>query len=199
MFVTYVHTLQDLTPFYVGKGSVARAMCLRSAYRNKLHTAVVEAHGKENIIVEMIECRSEQEAFMREKMVISALRAAGVELCNLTNGGEGSSGFPCSDSVREFRRARMVGNTNTKGAKRSVDAVEKTRLAHVGRTRSAETVNKLRLAGIGRIKSSEERLKLSKSTSKKYVCSVCGHINNAPNMSQHFSKTGHIGSTPVIL
>jgi hypothetical protein len=174
-------------------------MCLHSAYRNKLHTEVVETHGKENIIIEMIECRSEQEAFMREKIVISALRAAGIKLCNLTNGGEGSSGFPCPDSVREFRRARMFGNTNTKGTKRSADAVEKTRLAHLGRKRPDGTVNKLRLAGIGRVKSSEERLKLSKSASKKHVCSICGYINNAPNMAQHFSKTGHDGSIPVVL
>jgi len=199
MFVAYVHMKPDLTPFYVGKGSYARAQSLVASARNIWHGRIVSKYGKDNIVIETIECRSEKEAFLRERLIIASLKASGVELCNLTDGGEGPSGVVCSDEVRESRRIRMIGNTNTKGAKRTESSIEKTRLAHIGAKRSDETKEKLRVASLGRPKSPEEIEKIRKNTSKRYTCDVCGHTTNAPNMAKHFGLTGHSGRSANLM
>lgn len=199
MFVAYVHMKPDLTPFYVGKGSYERAQSLVASARNVWHGSIVSKYGKDNIIIESIECGSETEAFMRERLIIASLRASGVELCNLTDGGEGPSGVACSEETRELRRIRMIGNTNTKGTKRTESSIEKTRLAHVGSKRSEETKEKQRIASLGRLKSSEEIEKIRKNTSKRYTCDVCGHTTNAPNMTKHFRFTGHSGRSANLI
>lgn len=99
----YVHMKPDLTPFYVGKGVEKRARNLHHLIRktNTWHRNVVAKYGVENIIVEVLECSSEAEAFAREVMVIRALRNAGVVLTNLTDGGEGVSGRKHSEATKK--------------------------------------------------------------------------------------------------
>lgn len=100
-FYAYVHMKPDMVPFYVGKGTLKRANTLGKRGRNEWHRRVVEKHGRRNIIIEVIKCKTEAEAFAREQMTIRALRASGVVLCNLTNGGEGASGIPLVGDRRE--------------------------------------------------------------------------------------------------
>lgn len=99
-FYTYLHCKPDGTPFYVGKGKGNRARELsRSSGRNRWHRGIVEKYGRENILVFVFACDSEQQALHDEKLQIAQLRDMGYELCNLTDGGEGLSN-PTS-AVRE--------------------------------------------------------------------------------------------------
>jgi len=91
----YIHARPDTTDlsgvFYVGKGAGRR---FRPAIRrNRHHQNVVGKYGAENILVGKVECSSEAIAHELETGLIRCLRRAGVKLVNLTDGGEGSSGY----------------------------------------------------------------------------------------------------------
>lgn len=97
----YVHarpeTVDKTGIFYVGKG--ARRRFLPSIRRTKHHTNIVNKYGAKNILVGKFECSSEASALELEIGLIKCLRRAGVQLVNLTNGGEGTSGlFPTEET-----------------------------------------------------------------------------------------------------
>ena len=92
-FYTYLHCRPDGTPFYVGKGNNRfgkRSHEFRR--RNQYHQHIVSKYGRENILIYIFPCESEEQAFADEAQQIAQLRQAGYSLCNLTDGGEGSSG-----------------------------------------------------------------------------------------------------------
>lgn len=153
MFYAYAHIKPDLTPFYIGKGRIYRARSL--GRRNTRHQRTVEKYGAENIIVEVMECRSEAEAFFREKMAILALRECGVQLANITAGGEGPAGYkwikpspkrgiPMSDEQKQ--KLSILA----KGKRTSDDVKEKIGAAIRGKKRSAETRARMREAALKR-------------------------------------------------
>lgn len=90
-FYVYIHKKPDGTPFYVGKGNARRVATLHRD--NKHHTNIVAKYGAENIIIEVTQCISEEQAFELEKIYIKQLKEDGYCLCNRTNGGEGISGY----------------------------------------------------------------------------------------------------------
>ena len=83
----YIHCKPTGVPFYVGKGVLRRAKYLGE--RNQHHQNVVAKYGKENILVGMLECSTPAIAYDLEAGIIKCLRRSGVELCNLTAGGDG--------------------------------------------------------------------------------------------------------------
>lgn len=92
-FYTYLHCKPDGTPFYVGKGSGRRARRLIKFGRNPHHQNIVKKYGAQNIQVFIFECDSEQQSFDDEIAMIKQLQCEGYDLCNLTDGGEGASGY----------------------------------------------------------------------------------------------------------
>jgi hypothetical protein len=101
-YFAYVHAKPDtrdaLGIFYVGKGKGIRDKDL--SVRNRHHGFVLSKHGKENILVGKIECSSESSAFDLERGLIKCLRRMQVNLTNVTDGGEGSSGYKHLDSTK---------------------------------------------------------------------------------------------------
>jgi len=89
----YLHSRPSGIPFYVGKGTHKRSRDLCGASRSDWHQNVVAKHGRENIVVTFMECSTEGFAFLLEKGLIKTLRNNGYELCNFTDGGEGTSGW----------------------------------------------------------------------------------------------------------
>lgn len=90
MFYTYIHYKKDNTdPFYIGKGKGNR-FCSRSN-RNKWWKNIVEKHDFNAQILAYWE--TEKEAFEHEKFLISCFKDLGHKLVNMTDGGEGSSGW----------------------------------------------------------------------------------------------------------
>ena len=125
-YFAYIHARPDTTEqsgiFYVGKGKGRRHLNLidRSLY----HKHVIDKHGKENILIGKLDCSSEEIAFELEKGLIKCLRRSGVELTNMTDGGEGASGCKHEgDSWDKHRAALKRINEELTFEKRS-DAIK---------------------------------------------------------------------------
>lgn len=102
-FYAYAHARPGTTDcsgvFYVGKGTRARHKALPA--RNRYHGFVLDKYGPENILVGRLECSNEEIAFELEKGLIKCFRRAGVGLANMTEGGEGSSGYVMPQEARD--------------------------------------------------------------------------------------------------
>jgi len=91
VFGAYLHCRPDGTPFYVGKGTEKR---MRKLKRNNLyHSNIVSKHGSESILTGFLPCSDEATAFELEKGLIKRIKAIGIRLANMTEGGEGPSGY----------------------------------------------------------------------------------------------------------
>jgi len=107
-FYVYVdYKLDDNKPFYVGKGSIDRVQDLK---RNNIHQSISERHGIKRRIV--LETDSELEAFTKEIKLIAELKTrAHLNFggANLTDGGDGTSGYICSEDTKEkIRSAKRI-------------------------------------------------------------------------------------------
>ena len=107
-FYTYVHIRNDIGEvFYVGKGTGRRAFALG---RNPYWNSIVAKHGHAVHIVAYF--ANEADAFEHEKEMISELRASGFNLANMTDGGEGATGWVPPASTRakhaDITRRRMA-------------------------------------------------------------------------------------------
>jgi len=167
-FCAYVHLKPDLTPFYVGKGTLNRARTLARSARSIWHQRVVEKYGRENIVIKTIMCASEDEAFFIETSLISLLREQGVVLCNKTDGGEGIVGHTHSAETKKKLR------DNHKHTPASAYQKAVTRATHCGKTVSPETRLKMSNAMKLRMNTPEikEAIRL-KNLGKKRSPSTC--------------------------
>lgn len=169
-FFVYTHAKPDGTVFYVGKGNAERIKTIRR--KNRHHSAIVKKYGEGNIIVSIVECDNEEQAFAIEIQLISAFKADGLILANKTDGGDGLSN-PCNETRKKMREAKL-------GKKQHQETVEKRTKAITGLKRSEEVCEKQRqrmlnagpqtafaeagrLASIGRVQSEEEKAKRSAS------------------------------------
>jgi len=111
-FLTYVHakpeaaTVADI--FYVGKGSRKRMRDLASN-RNRHHKNIVKKYGATRISFGFIECSTEQNALDLERGLIKLLRASGAQLVNMTDGGEGVSGWKMPEDQKLKMTNRLKG------------------------------------------------------------------------------------------
>jgi hypothetical protein len=109
-FYVYLHRrLSDNLPFYLGKGSGKRAFS--KSHRSTYWKRIVDKHG---YCIEILqEFDDEQEAFEYEKDGIAALKEAGYPICNLTDGGEGVSGYKHTPEaiklISEASKGRFLG------------------------------------------------------------------------------------------
>jgi hypothetical protein len=109
-FFAYIHCKPDGTPFYVGKGTRTRYKNFRD--RSEYHKRIVAKYGRENILIGKLDCTTNDIALTLEVGLIKCLRRMGVALVNLTDGGEGTVGWKCPESVRmavsEANRRRVL-------------------------------------------------------------------------------------------
>ena len=121
-FYTYAYLREDRTPYYIGKGKDDRCFIKGkkesvSPPKDKLRIIFL----KQNL--------TEQEAFKHEIYMIAVFgrkdNGTGI-LRNLTNGGDGVSGYIPSESVRKARRrhGKVIGNQNAE-LKRGVCSLTK--------------------------------------------------------------------------
>ena len=109
-FYVYEHWRLDRDEcFYVGKGNRRRAFDMK--YRNAHHKAIQAKVTREGSAIEVrmvATGMAEDEAFSLECERICFWRAAGVDLANHTNGGEGRSGFLVSDETKMKQSAAAI-------------------------------------------------------------------------------------------
>lgn len=99
-FYTYVHRKASTGEvFYVGKGHGQRSG--QRSRRSDYWKRVVEKYG---LLVEILEYwADESDALAHERYLIASYRASGITLCNLTDGGDGISGYVFSEDQRKAR------------------------------------------------------------------------------------------------
>lgn len=139
-FYVYVHRRPDSgAAFYVGKGRGDRAH--RATSRNPHWRAIVAKHG--GPAVEMVAHGvTEEFALLAEIEMIDVLRRRGVRLANLTNGGEGVSGFTRKQSPDEIAR-RVAANTGRKRTPEQCARIAAAKVGHgVGRKQPDDVIEK---------------------------------------------------------
>ena len=136
MYYTYIHCKPDSTPFYVGKGTLARAKNPNER-RNNYYVNTVLKYGVENIGMSIIECSTDAISLELEIGLIRCLKRMGVKLTNLTEGGEGKRG--CPNSKESYARKAIT----MKGYSHSEETRKRMSVAHSGKVLSEETKAKL--------------------------------------------------------
>jgi len=110
MYYIYTHIRNDVNePFYVGKGKGKR--CDSKKGRNEYWHRVADKHGYQIKIV--ADNLDEELAFLAEAECIDLYKRLGYKLVNMTDGGEGASGYQHT----EEHKAKMIGNEYWKLAK----------------------------------------------------------------------------------
>ena len=134
IYYVYAYLREDGTPYYIGKGKGNRAW-------SKNHRIAVPSKDRIQIIQALL---SEKESIELEQYWITFYGrkdlGTGI-LRNLTDGGEGSSGYTHSNETKE--KIRQIA------LKISPETKEKNRQAHLGLTQSPETKEKNRQAHLG--------------------------------------------------
>ena len=114
-FYTYAHyRATDNSLFYIGKGKGSRAHSADP--RNPFWSKIVKKHGfKVEILATW---KTEEEALEHEKFLIQCFRKdLGIKLCNMTDGGEGRSGFTNTPEVRAAH-SKLMSDPNFNPSKR---------------------------------------------------------------------------------
>ena len=121
--------------FYVGKGRGNRAYIFKG--RNKYHSAIVAKVRREGFAIEVRIVQSglsEPDSFILEQKRIQFWREIGVDLANMTNGGEGISGFHHSVETRQKlsdnnkgQLAAFKGRKHTEETKKVLSEIAKKR------------------------------------------------------------------------
>ena len=137
-FCVYRHVrLDENVPFYIGIGSQKRRAYVK-VRRGKHWDAVVnKSDYRVDILFEGV---TKEFALEKEKELIELYgkKSNGGTLVNITDGGDGNFGRKASPEEVEMRRKRMLENNPFKGKKHSEEAIEKMRLAKLGKKRSPE-------------------------------------------------------------
>ncbi len=126
MFYTYAHYTPEGRLFYIGKGQGNRAH--KQYSRNKYWHQIVQKHGSPKVQI-LANWDTEDEAINHEILLISCFRDLGYKLCNMTDGGEGTSGTTLSDEHKAKISLKLKGSI---GKKPSEATLQKLRLSHLG-------------------------------------------------------------------
>lgn len=202
----YAYVLRDprcTTPFYVGKGTGRRAhLHLEGGGHSSLVARKVNKLRREGVepSVEIIEALDEDHAFFLESCLIEVLGRRNLKtgpLLNLTNGGEGMSGYVQSAETRAKRASKLIGRYCSEETRKKMSASlknpsEQTRAkqsaAKKGVSLSKEHCAKLSESKKGRAVSAEHREKLSIANSGKVPSDLCREMALAANLGRSFSK-----------
>lgn len=151
MYYVYAYLREDDTPYYIGKGKENRAY-VKHPRKNGSNILPKD----ENRIKILYENLSEDEAISIEKQLISEYGRKDLgtgTLINMTNGGDGLSGWIRPQSAIDSHRDKLKGKSRPK------DVVEKIASSNRGKKRSEETKQKLREIHTGRKQSEETKRK----------------------------------------
>lgn len=154
MYYIYEHWRTDRNElFYVGKGKGRRAY--RMSYRSQWHNRIQEKLKSLGLSVEVrivltgLSCDEARDA---EILHIKKCRESGFPIINMTNGGDGISGFKHSDETRE-KMSLSAFKANTDEVRRKKSA------SRVGIKFSESHREKLSISSVGNKRASGKRSK----------------------------------------
>jgi hypothetical protein len=154
-YYTYAYLRNDGTPYYIGKGK-----CGSQRHLHKGHNVHLPPNNRILILKSNI---TEEEAFRHEIYMIAVFGrkdlGTGI-LRNLTDGGEGRSGYTMSQETKEKLRQKNVGK------RRKPEQIEKHRKFMTGRKLTEEHKKNIGNGGRGR-KMSEETIERMKIAAKE--------------------------------
>lgn len=151
-FYTYAHYTKDTKElFYIGKGKNRRAFQIYG--RNRYWKNKVAKHGGFTVKI-LAKWKSEIEAFEHEKFLVSCFKGS---LVNLTDGGEGCSGFVQSEEAKAKRSIALKGKPLTEERKKNIV------LSLVGRKLAKEHAEKSR-KNLEKIREKQKRKVFCKTT-----------------------------------
>jgi len=149
IFYVYQHLRADTKEvFYVGKGMGRRA--IDKTHRSTYWKNIVAKYG---YIVEYLkENITEPESLALEIATINKYRKNGHTIINMTDGGDGTTGYFHTDEHKQMMSTKLSGENNPrygkvgtrKGAVASVETIEKLRESHLGKTLPEEQKKKIR-------------------------------------------------------
>ena len=179
-FFTYIDITNDQRPFYVGKGDVHRVQQLE---RGRLWQRIAKAHGHSRRLI-VFETLNEQWALDREVELIAQLKtnmlrsSEGHWGANLTDGGEGTTGFKHSEEAKQKIREAL--------SKRIITSETRTKIGdlHRGKLHSEESRQKISQTLTGkkypnRTVSEAVRRACGKAfLGRRHVCKTCGEVGH---------------------
>ena len=162
-FYTYAYLREDRTPYYIGKGQGNRI--------NLNAGRICRKPKDKSRIIFLKQNLTEEEAFKHEKYMIAVLGridlGTGI-LRNLTDGGDGSSGYIHNEeALKKISDAMKGKSAHNKGKSPSEETKRKLSEAHKGKTLSEEHKRKLSVMGKGKTFSEQTRRKLSEAKKGK--------------------------------
>jgi hypothetical protein len=189
MYYTYGHYKADSKElFYIGKGKGNRSHEKDS--RSDFWQNIVNKHGY--TIEIFAEWQSEKDAFIHEKFLIECFRDL-TELCNLTDGGDGCSGYVWTEEQKAKLKLRKPPRLGAVLSEKTRKQISLSQLGIKRGPHSKEHCERISLAHKDKQKSKKHVAKMSenaKEQAKKIlVCPTCGHEGRGPNMYRyHFSN-----------
>lgn len=189
MYYTYGHYKAGSKElFYIGKGKGNRSNEKDS--RSDYWQNIVNKYG---YTVEIFaEWESEKDAFIHEKFLIDCFKDL-TNLCNLTDGGEGCSGYVWSDEQKAKLKLRIPSRLNSVVSKETRKQISLSQLGISRGKHSKEHCQKIAFANKGKVKSKEHIEKITQNAKKqaqlKVVCPHCKIEGNGPAMKRwHFGN-----------
>ena len=157
-FYTYAYLREDKTPYYIGKGKGNRAY--------KKHRKGIGVPKDKSRIIFLKQNLTEEEAFRHEIYMIAVFGrkdlGTGI-LHNLTDGGDGASGWVPSEETKRKQSEVKKGNTYMLGKTLSEETRRKMSEIRKGKTHSEETKRK------------QSEVKKGKTKGKKWWNDGCGN------------------------
>ena len=154
-YYTYAYLREDKTPYYIGKGKGNRI--------NSKQRSIKPPKDKSRIIY-LKQNLTEAEAFRHEIYMIDVFGrkdlGTGI-LYNMTDGGDGTSGYIPSEESRKKMSEAKKGKTPSEETRRKISEAKKGNTSMLGKTHSEETRRKMSETSKGIIHSEETKRKIS--------------------------------------
>jgi hypothetical protein len=182
VYYVYQHRKKDTNEiFYVGKGKNKRY--LEESNRNNYWNNIVCKHG---FFAEILfENLNEELSLLVEMELIDKYKKLNINLCNLTNGGEGVSGLSHSEKSKKLMSKKALGKKISEETKKKISEywtgkkrksfseehrkkISEKRKQQKMNVLSEETKKKISLANTGKKRTEEQKLKISESTKLAY-------------------------------
>lgn len=187
----YIHRRNDTGEvFYVGKGSGKRAFDKK---RNDWWKRIVSKCG---YTVEIIEWFDDHDsALAREVELIAEYREKGVQLVNLTDGGEGAKGYKHTPETRKIMSIKHIGKTPSDETKKKLSLAKKGEKHHMfGKITSIETKRKISATNKDRTHSHATKMKISSSQKGEKNHMFGKTVSEETREKQRVASTGRFHS-----